>query len=227
MEGFRWTSPIDPGEIAEVVNHYGNIRFRSSDDGTLELSATIQKLGPNPGQVRIETHKHTGRVIIRVGPLSDPGIPPSWFCGRVDVTVLLPPNVSAHARTLDGLIEVKGVTGDVTASSINGDIKVVLPGHVQAKTRHGRIEVLLGDKIYEKPLSLTSVDGDITVKTVQNISLLIEASTGGVLLATFPKHGAGAVKRGKNTLRATLGRATGTLNVSSESGRIELIGVDR
>lgn len=227
VESFRWIGQVAPGQIVEVINHYGNIRFRSSDDGTLELSAMIQKLGPQAGQVRVEARERAGGAIIRVGPTSEQGTPTGWFRGRVDITVLLPPGVSTHAHTLDGLIEVKGVTGDVVATTADGDIHAVRPRHLRATTRRGQIHVVLDNRKYDGPLFLESIQGDITVQVSQEASLNIQAHTTGPLIANFSKKASMAVQRAENSLQVTMGSGTNSLHIKSESGRIELVDVGR
>ncbi|MFQ5491542.1 MAG: hypothetical protein ACE5GE_12545 [Phycisphaerae bacterium] len=227
VESFRWSSPIDSGQVVQVINHYGNIRFRSSDDGLLEISAMIQKLDPQAGDVHVNTHEHADGAIIRVGPPSTPSTPAGWFHGRVDVTVLVPPGVSISAHTLEGLIEIKGVTGDVVATSIGGDIHAVRPRHIQATTRRGQINVELAQIDQDRLLSLESVESDIAVRIAENSSLSIQARTTGALIASFSEKTASAVQKNNGTLQATLRDGGSMLNVESQTGNIEIVSIQR
>lgn len=83
----------------------------------------------------------------------------------LSLTVLVPPSSSMKLSTLnDGEISVEGVRGDLELSNLNGPISATgVSGSVVADAMNDDIRVTFTDLDPKKPMSFSSMNGDIDV----------------------------------------------------------------
>ncbi|MBI1795472.1 MAG: DUF4097 family beta strand repeat protein [Candidatus Eisenbacteria bacterium] len=108
----------------------------------------------------------------------------------VDFRLTVPRGMSLKLTTIHGDIDVKGVEGDVEASSVQGDVSVGGParsvkagsveGDASVSGARGKVEVssVNADASAEHvagPISISSVNGDVTLSAVESDD--VEAST--------------------------------------------------
>ena len=97
----------------------------------------------------------------------------------VDYTVTVPRNVRLDSVDLvNGSLDVDGVEGDVKASSVNGRITARgLAGVAKLSTVNGNLEATFTKLDEAKPISLGSVNGNVTLIIPSDASAVVKAGT--------------------------------------------------
>ena len=97
----------------------------------------------------------------------------------INFKITVPINFSLDLRvTNNGNIKVKGVTGEMEISNLNGAISLFnIGGSVIADALNKNIKVTF-DKVYENtPMAFTSLNGDLDISFPQNFGANIKAKT--------------------------------------------------
>jgi len=108
---------------------------------------------------------------------------PENYHGRdaasIDYTLTVPKGARLdQIRTVNGAIDVDGVTGEVRASSVNGAVSGQrLEGQVNLSTVNGRVEAGLLRMDASKSVSLNSVNGQVSLRLPPDASLRLSAAT--------------------------------------------------
>lgn len=94
------------------------------------------------------------------------------FTRPVDIKIKVPINTSLNLRTLNnGVITVKNVKGDFEVTNLNGPITMTqVSGTVVAHSLNGKIKVLFDQVNSEKPMSFTTMNGNVDVTFPSNIN---------------------------------------------------------
>ena len=80
------------------------------------------------------------------------------------LTITVPANMSLKLNTTHGDIKVDGVRGEVDAEDTHGDITLTnISGTVVANTMHGSLKAVMNQVDQSKPLSFTTMSGEIDV----------------------------------------------------------------
>lgn len=81
-----------------------------------------------------------------------------------EITISVPPDTSLMLRTMQGEINVEGVKGEIDVSSQNGQINLThVSGSVLANTMNGAMHVSMDSVETNKPISFSSMNGEIDV----------------------------------------------------------------
>jgi len=139
----------------------------------------------------------------------------------VRFTVQLPNGVPIEASTVNGALEIDGVSAPVEAKTVNGRIAVnTSKGPVQATTVNGSIEANMED-LMEGDVQLSTVNGSVTAGLPLRINANIDAVTvNGRVDTDFPVKIMG--KLSPKHLRGTIGSGGPTLKLSTVNGSIML-----
>jgi hypothetical protein len=88
----------------------------------------------------------------------------SWKAAT-DLVIQVPRSTSLEVRsTMDGAVVVEGVTGEIDINNINGPVTLKnVSGNTLVHTVNGDIEVVLARVAADKPLSFSTMNGDIDV----------------------------------------------------------------
>ena len=218
LDGFSWHGPVAAGAVIDVDNRYGQIRSRAAQDGQVHVLAAIQRFAPIHDHFTVRVGGQPERLQIEVvldaeGPVGK---------GRVDLAVLLPPETTLEARTVDGLIKVKRFASALRARTESGAIKIVSEHPVRAHTRDGRIEAKLPARAWTGESALRSDSGSIRVQLARDASLELVARSGGALEADLDGAFTAGVERADGHLSVVLGQGGGRLTVESASGDVTI-----
>jgi hypothetical protein len=96
--------------------------------------------------------------------------------GRVDFEVRVPRGVRFAGRSVSGDVEATGMTADVTASSVSGDVRVATTGIVEATSVSGSIHASMGRMDWDD-LSFSTVSGDIVLTFAQDLNATVKFHT--------------------------------------------------
>ena len=200
-EQFRWAGTISPGGAIEIKDVNGEIRAEPASGNQIEVEALKRSRRSDVNSVQVKVVEHAGGVTIcAVYPSDDPSRPntcePGEGRGRnsvrnndvtVDFTVRVPNQVALIARTVNGEISANSLTGNVTAQTVNGSIKLSTSGYAEATTVNGGITARVGDANWPNRLKFSTVNGGINLDLPSSANTEIEAqTTNGSIQSDFP-----------------------------------------
>lgn len=139
----------------------------------------------------------------------------------VRFTVQLPHNIPVDASTVNGTLQIEGVSAPVSATTVNGRIAVhTSTGPIEATTVNGSIEANM-DQLTEGDVRLTTVNGSVTAGLPRTINADIDAETvNGRVETDFPVRVSG--KMSTRHLRGTIGTGGPSLKLVTVNGSITL-----
>ena len=90
-----------------------------------------------------------------------------------------------EVATRDGVAEVK-YKGDVVVRTVGGAVTLLTPGHASVETSSGDVEAKLTAKGWERPVTIASDSGDVTLWLPTDAAATLEAEAGGGAEVTRP-----------------------------------------
>ena len=198
---FRWTGTMSQGGAVEIKNVNGAIHAEPSSGNQIEVQASKRSRRSDVSSVQVKVVEHAGGVTIcAVYPSDDPSRPntcePGEGKGRnsvrnndvtVDFTVRVPNQAALIARTVNGEIDANSLTGNVTAQTVNGSIKLSTSGCAVATTINGGITARVGDANWPSRIKFSTLNGGIDLDLPSNVSTNVEAqTTNGSIHSDFP-----------------------------------------
>jgi Toastrack DUF4097 len=141
-ESVERTVALDPQGSFKIENPNGLIRVETWDRPEVLIKAD-KFAGSREAlkDVRIEIAAEGGRVEVATHLPEVFGFL-GGSSGSVDYRITLPATVHLEAATVNGQVEVEGVSGDVRVSSVNGSVTATdVQGEVRASTVNGKVEV--------------------------------------------------------------------------------------
>lgn len=230
---FTWDGVIPEGRWLYVRNLNGHIRVDRATGTRVEVSATKRWRRGDPDQVRIETKKAGDDVIIcaiwRESTRCDEdgySTQSEGWRGRsndtsVEFVVHLPPGVKLVTSTVNGSLDITGVTSEVEASTVNGGIDAASTGGpVRARTVNGSIVArmrTLGDR----DLDFETVNGSVEVWVPDRIDAELDMRTvNGRVQSDFPLTVSGRIN--PRHIRAKIGNGGPRISMSTVNGSVEL-----
>lgn len=107
-----------------------------------------------------------------------------WSRRRVDLEVSVPRRTSVRARSVNGDVVVRGVTGDHELTNVNSPIVATdIAGSAVVATTNGNVRISFSDITVGKVMSFSSFNGDVEVAFPESLAadLRINAGRGEVL----------------------------------------------
>jgi hypothetical protein len=186
-EPFTRSFPVGKGATLMLSNVGGNIQVSPGADGRIEVDALKHAWAPNAEQSKqrladatIEAYASGSRVELRV----EQGQGPRRDVRSIDVefNVKVPADTTVDLRTIAGDIRVTNVKGEVRVQSINGNLALDGTARVAAvKTVSGSIT--LTNAGADAQLSLSTINGDLLVQTLNTRALDINTVNGDVRIS--------------------------------------------
>jgi hypothetical protein len=184
---WRKSYELQPGGSVEIRNVNGQIAVEPSSGQTVEVVAIKRARGGTPEAARealqhIEIAEEASAGAIRIetkfprtGGFLQRG-------GEVQYSVRVPPSARATFRTVNGGIEVVGLTGPLQAATTNGGIRArQIGGPIEASTTNGGVDVEL-TRVADEGARLKCTNGGITVRLPADARANLSASVtnGGI-----------------------------------------------
>ena len=155
----------------------------------------------------------------------------SWKTAA-DLTVRVPFNTSLSLEAqINGGIEVENVSGEIEAENLNGPVTLTnVSGSVTANTLNGELKVVLAKVTPDKPMSFSTMNGDIdvTLPAETKANVLLKTQRGEVYsdfdisLKSMPSKAPEAPKKEGGKFRVALDNATyGSINGGGAEFRFE------
>ncbi len=232
---FTWSGTVPQGKRILVKNINGAIHVERSTSGRVEVSAEKSWRRGNPEDVRIEQRKLDGDDVLVCALFNEDarcderGIHSdrkTRWNDRNDVsvrfTVKVPDGVRVDISTVNGGLEVSGVSTEVYANTVNGSIEArSAGGPVRAKTVNGSIRVSMGSTGSADDLEYEAVNGSVTIELPASFGAQLDLSTvNGRVTTDFPITISGTMS--PRRLRGTVGNGDTRLRASTVNGSITL-----
>ena len=233
-DAFTWSGTIPSGRRIMIKNINGGIEVERSTNGRVEVRAEKRWRRGNPEDVRIEQKKIGEDVLVcalfsESSRCDESGIHTdrrTKWNDRNDVSVRfivrVPDGVRVDLSTVNGGVEVTGVSNEVDAHTVNGSIIArSAGGPVRAKTVNGSITVSMGTLGSADDLDYETVNGAITIELPSNFGAQLELSTvNGRVSTDFPITISGTLS--PRRVRGTVGNGATRLRASTVNGSVTL-----
>lgn len=222
---WRKTYELQAGGRVEVSNVNGKIEVLPGQGSTVEIVA--KKIGKassrdlaKQAMERIQIVDNTSGNVIKVETKVDRSRGGGLFShsqAHVEYTVRVPANADVKVTTVNGGVEVEGVSGRVDAETTNGGVRARdISGQIEASTTNGGVEVDLS-AVPAGGVKLECTNGGIELRLPSDAKATISArvANGGI-----DTQGLSLAPRGESSRR----RLDGDLNGGGP--RIELEGTN-
>ena len=224
---WTWQKPIAAGKTLQIKGIVGSISATPASGNQAEVVAKMSSRR-NGFDVEVHVVEHEEGVTF-CAVYSDTNecdsSGRSYSNGdrddRVDFEVRVPRGVAFRAQTVAGRVTATGLTADVQASSVSGDVEVETSGIVHASSVSGSVRAKMGRANWDGSLSMSSVSGDITIEIPGELNTEVKFNTvSGDFDSDWPVtvRSSGS-RRGVN---GTIGSGGRRLVISTVSGDVDL-----
>jgi len=232
---FRWSGELAAGRTVVVRGINGDVQARPSSGRTVEVVALKRGDDDDPRAVDIEVIEGTDGIEVCAVYPGNRGSRNST-CGQgdddhdewedndvvVDFTISVPAGVSFDGSTVNGGIDVSGLSSDVSVSTVNGGIEVASTGTVEAKTVNGSIAASTGAASWSGTLEFKTVNGSIHLSLPAGAAAAVSAQTlNGNFSSDFPLT-VEAGEWGPKKVTGSIGSGGGRLDLETVNGEIEI-----
>jgi len=155
------------GDLEKTVRDMVGVDQEKEEDKS-EKTAGLKKLSL-PGSTGLTVEEKDNKMEIRTRTIKY----------SVDLVIQVPFSTSLDlSGMIGGLIEVDNVKGEIEVSNMNGTIKLMsVSGTVLANTMNGGIEVTFAEVNPDKPMSFSTMNGDIDVTIPANTKANLKMKT--------------------------------------------------
>ena len=215
---WRKTYELVPGGTVEITNVNGLIRVEPSTGNAVEIVATKTGKGASIEDAkqaleRVQIVESSGASGVKVETRVERSH--GWFGSgaSVEYAVRVPAGTRARFLTVNGGVELQGVSGEIRAETTNGGITArEIAGSIEASTTNGGVDIDM-TQLGEGGARLECTNGGIRLRLPADAKASISASvtnggieTGGLAL---------------DTTESTRRRLVGRLNGGGPEVRIE------
>jgi DUF4097 and DUF4098 domain-containing protein YvlB len=234
---FRWSGELAAGKTIEVSGINGDVQARPSSGRTVEVVAVKRGDDDDPTAVDIEVIEGTdGIEVCAVYPGrggsrnttcdhgNDDHDDDDWEDNdvEVDFTISVPSGVAFDGSTVNGGIDVSGLSSDVSVATVNGGIEVATTGTVEAKTVNGSINASTEAPNWSGTLEFKTVNGSIHLSLPAGAGATVSAQTlNGDFSSDFPLT-VEAGEWGPKKVSGSIGSGGGRLELETVNGEIEI-----
>jgi hypothetical protein len=234
QDPFSWTGRLASGRTLEVKGISGNIEAVAASGDQARVTARKRGNRSDPADVTIEVVEHAnGVTICAVYPSPRNREPNECRPGsggrsntsnndvNVEFSVEVPRGVRFVGKNVNGNVTATSLTGDVVATTVNGRVRVSTSGLAEATSVNGNVDVRIGQANWNGELKFESVNGTVTVEMPEDVNAEVTASTvNGSISSDFPLTVRG--RFGPKRLTGTIGSGGRSLVLSTVNGSIEL-----
>jgi hypothetical protein len=228
-----WKGQVARGKTIEIKGVNGEIHAERSQGSEVEVRAVLSAKKSDPNSVRMEVVEHEDGVTICAVYPSKGDRPNECRPGgkgrmnvknndvQVNFSVRVPAGVGFIGRTVNGEIGIRGIDGDVTAHTVNGDVDISASGLAAATTVNGSITVSMGRADWRGTLRFTTVNGSVTLEMPADLNSDVSVSTvNGHISSDFPLTVEGRFS--PRHLKGTIGTGGRTLVVKTVNGNVQI-----
>jgi hypothetical protein len=231
QESAEWlkTYQLDPKGRVDIGNVNGKIEVEAGSGNTVDVTAIKRARGASSDAARAALDRVTftedvssSRVSIATKMPRNEGVMFGSGGVSVEYHVKVPAGAEVKVSTVNGGVDVRGLSGRVDAETTNGGVNATdVSGQLQASTTNGGLEIDLA-KMPEGGVRLECTNGGIKVRLPRDARATISATiaNGGISSGDLPIEAGG-----QNNRRRLEGRLNGggpRLDIEGVNGGISL-----
>lgn len=224
IERSTFKEAVAKGTPIEIHNLYGDVRLRGTEDAGIDVITNMQKRKGDKHKVSLTHEMKDDKLVLTVSYAGEEEeTVKKNGKRRLDLTVFIPEGSHLTVRTHKGLIEAKGIMGDVDFYSDRGKIYCRNKGHVVIGSRQGNITAAMMKVDWEKASRVESKLGTIEVQLPSDASLQVQATTSGQITTDYSVQIKRSAKGNRKTAIATLGEGKNQLVLDNQAGAIKVL----
>ena len=163
----KFSDPAKPGTV-KILAARGDIRITGADTPEITVRSEAKAVTKAPRQdgLRVLTPSSSFALTEKDNVVTLDGISGGWSGSSADYTLTVPRGTSVNVQnSWGGDITCSGTTGDVEIKSMNGEIRLDdIAGGVLVETLNGEIRATIRALQENKPLSFTSMNGEVVLR---------------------------------------------------------------
>lgn len=229
LQKYQWQGPLPQKSLVRVINRFGNITTRNTNQNRIELSGVIQKVGEHAPTPEILISDDDGITLVEVvydSPTTDNF---NNRIGRMDIGVYVPKGVTVEMETDFGNIKAKKHRSNLIAKSQSGKIKLATSGTINATSHSSNItaNLLTWSEEKFKPQNkqrryqIHSLEGDVQIYFSSQSGLDINLQAGNSITSQSSDLQS-LIAEGINSVQLAIGNKERHLSVSSNQGSIQI-----
>jgi hypothetical protein len=162
----KFSDPSKPGTLKIAVSH-GDILVHGddTDEVTVRSSVPPEQKQPRRDGLRVLTSAASYSLTEKNNTITLSHGSGAWPGSSSDFEVTVPRNTNiVISNAIGGDLEITGVSGDLEVKSLNGSVSLhEVSGGALVETMNGEIDLEIATLVENKPISLTSMNGEVTV----------------------------------------------------------------
>ena len=225
------TYQLDANGRLEINNVNGKIDVEPSTGNTIDITALKKARGSSPEAAKAALERanivedvSTGRIKIDTKVANQSGINLGGNNVQVEYHVKVPAGAEVKFTTVNGGIEITGLTGRITAETTNGGVTTRdVGGQLDASTTNGGLDIDLS-RVPEGGVKLEFTNGGLKMRMPRDAKATISASitNGGISAGDLPIETTGESSRRR--LEGRLNGGGGRIQIEGTNGGITLSG---
>jgi hypothetical protein len=225
------TYQLDPNGRLEINNVNGKIEVEPSSGNTIDITALKKARGGSPEAAKAALERanivedaSSGRIRIETKMAGMSGINLHGGNVQVEYRVKVPAGTEVKFTTVNGGIEITGLTGRITAETTNGGVTTRdVGGQLDASTTNGGLDIDLS-RVAEGGVKLDFTNGGLKMRMPRDAKATISASitNGGISAGDLPIETTGESSRRR--LEGRLNGGGGRIQIEGTNGGITLSG---
>jgi hypothetical protein len=231
---FHYAGAVSAPRSVRLATSNGDITATASTDGKLDVRAVVTD--GDPSRVRVITREEAGGVAICVlfadespdgcrlsGVSSSSGGRNHANEPSITLVARIPAGVSLAASAMNGAIHAHGMTAEVRATTLNGDVDVSAATVPEATTLNGNVTASFASAPRGK-VELSTNNGNVKANLASGVDADIDAETSnGEIMVTFPMA-IDAVPGGfgPKSGHARLGKGGARIDAHTTNGNVEI-----
>ena len=217
---------LNDGGRFSISNVNGSIVVTGGSGDSVEIVATKKADNKEDlDKIEIEISHSADEIVVE----TELGGSNRWYShgsnsGSVKYEVIVPVGTQLDTvDTVNGNVNISGVSGKVVAESVNGDLDISdLAGDVGLSTVNGSIDAVFSRLEDEQRVKAETVNGRVTIKLPENADVEVSADTlnGGISASDFGLE----VEKGfvGSDLNGKIGNGRARLNIDTVNGGIKI-----
>ncbi len=189
----KFSDPAKPGTV-KIVAMRGDIRIQGADTGevTVKTEAKAVTRAPRKDGMRVLTASSSFALTEKDNVVTLDAASEGWHGGASDFNLTVPRNTSLVIQSSwgGGDIRCTDISGDIQINCLNGEVRLDnVSGGVVVETHNGEINASIHELREGKPLSFTSLNGEIVLRVPTETKATVRLRTqNGSVLTDFAEN---------------------------------------
>jgi len=184
-----FSDPSKPGTLKVRVWH-GDVTIRGADVNQISVKASADSAEPTPRKdgMRVLSTSSGYSFSEKGNVVTLEYSPEGWTEGSAEFEVTVPRSTNVIvADSVHGDVDCSGVTGDIEVRTVHGDVKLEdVSSGALVETVKGDISVTIKSLALSKPLSFTSMSGEVVIHAPEDLKASVRFRTHrGLILTNF------------------------------------------